>query len=270
MRAVVERPVDDDDLQAMIDGHLTADRQQFVDDWLETNPKVAARVQRDRDLREELRTQLASKLAEPIPRRLRIATIVAERRRSRRVALLRIAAALALLVAGGAGGWIANEVLSGGGLGLMATGSSGREITADAVAAHRLFVAEPRHPVEVGVAEEAHLVRWLSNRLGRPLPPPNLSAQGFRLMGGRLLPGTADGPAAQLMYVDAGGTRLTVYLRAAASDGTTEFRFAQENGVNAFWWTDRGFAYAISAAVERGRLLDIAEAAYRELDRPPN
>jgi anti-sigma factor RsiW len=36
----------------------------------------------------------------------------------------------------------------------------------DAIAAHRTFSVETRHPVEVGAYEEAHLVQWLSKRLG--------------------------------------------------------------------------------------------------------
>ena len=39
---------------------------------------------------------------------------------------------------------------------------------------------------------------WLSRRLGRQLTAPDLAAQGFDLIGGRLLPAST-GPAAQLM-----------------------------------------------------------------------
>lgn len=271
--AVSERPIDTDELQAWIDDRLPVERRATVDRWLAAHPEVAARVRRDRELSEALREQLALKLDEPIPARLRVAEVVARRRDRRRANGLRMVASLALLATGALAGWLGNDLAQRAGFsqarGWLAPGAGDATLTADAVAAHRMFVAEPRHPVEVPAFEEAHLVRWLSNRLGRPLKAPDLMPEGFRLMGGRLLPGTAGGPAAQLMYDDAKGTRLTVYLRAAPVDGTTEFRFAQEGDINAFWWTDRGFGYAISAPVERGRLLAVAEAVFKELDRPP-
>lgn len=266
MMARSEGLISEVDLQAWIDGRLTVDRKLLVDRWLTAHPEAAERVVGDRQMRETLRAGLAPKLAEPIPGRLRVATIVARRRKKRRDAFTQIAAAVTLLAGGGVVGWIAHDRASG----RVADrrGPSDAAITADAVAAHRLYVAEPRHPVEVVAGDEAHLVRWLSNRLGRPLPTPDLAAQGFRLMGGRLLPGTAAGPAAQLMYVDAAGTRLTVYLRAADEGSDPEFRFAQDGDVNAFWWTDRGFAYAITAAIDRPKLLEVAESVFRALDRP--
>ena len=80
----------------------------------------------------------------------------------------------------------------------------------DAIAAHRTFSVETRHPVEVGANEEAHLVQWLSKRLGHRLIVPDLGALGFRLIGGRLLPADS-GPAAWFMYEDGKGTRLSCY-----------------------------------------------------------
>ena len=84
---------------------------------------------------------------------------------------------------------------------------SARIITADAISAYRTFSVEVRHPVEVDAAQEPHLVQWLSKRLGRRLVVPDLTAAGFRLMGGRLLP-AEETSAAQFMYQDDKGQRL--------------------------------------------------------------
>jgi anti-sigma factor RsiW len=46
----------------------------------------------------------------------------------------------------------------------------------DAIAAHRTFSVETRHPVEVGANEEAHLVQWLSKGLGHRLIVPDLDS----------------------------------------------------------------------------------------------
>jgi anti-sigma factor RsiW len=65
--------------------------------------------------------------------------------------------------------------------------------------AHAVYLPEKRHPVEVAAAEQDHMVQWLSKRLGKPLKIPQLGAQGFELVGGRLLPGDS-GARAQFMF----------------------------------------------------------------------
>ncbi|MEK7737636.1 MAG: anti-sigma factor [Pseudomonadota bacterium] len=136
-----------------------------------------------------------------------------------------------------------------------------------AALAHAVYSPEVRHPVEVGAAQEEHLVQWLSKRLGHDLTIPRLGPQGFDLVGGRLLPGEA-GPAAQFMYQDAQGLRLTLYVRkASAGNRETAFRYAREDRVGVFYWIDGPFGYALSGEVPRERLLTVAESVYRQLNR---
>jgi len=91
---------------------------------------------------------------------------------------------------------------------------------------------------------------------------PDLTAVGFRLMGGRLLP-AGDRAAAQFMYQNSNSERLTLYLRSGVG-GETVFRYHQEGGVGAFYWSDEGFGYAIAAKADRDLLLRIAELVYRQ------
>ena len=91
---------------------------------------------------------------------------------------------------------------------------------------------------------------------------PDLASVGFRLMGGRLLP-AEDGPAAQFMYENGSGERLTLYLRAGVR-GETAFRYHEEGGIGAFYWSDEGFGYAIAAKADRELLLRIAELVYKQ------
>src|SRR4030095_2666588 len=58
-----------------------------------------------------------------------------------------------------------------------------------AAIAHATYSPAVRHPVEVGADQEAHLIAWLSKRLGAPLRAPQLDEVGYSLVGGRLLPG---------------------------------------------------------------------------------
>jgi anti-sigma factor RsiW len=105
-----------------------------------------------------------------------------------------------------------------------------------------------------------------SARLGMPLRVPQLSADGFALVGGRLLPGES-GPVAQFMYEDGSGKRLTLYVRAdAAENRETAFRFALEGKVGVFYWLDGKLGYAISGELPREKLLNIAESAYKQLN----
>ena len=108
------------------------------------------------------------------------------------------------------------------------------------------------------------MLQWLSNRLGQPIKAPDLTAFGFRLMGGRLLPASSKGVAAQLMYDDDCGTRLTLYLRTGENGETV----VREGNVSAFYWIDQGLGFAVSAAASRERLLPIVEAVYRQIEPP--
>jgi len=125
-----------------------------------------------------------------------------------------------------------------------------------------------RHPVEVGAEQEAHLVQWLSKRLGSTLRPPQLSPLGYRLIGGRLLPGDGDGPVAQFMYEDGGGKRLTLYVaRERTGRQETAFRYTQEKELSVFYWIDDQLGYALSASLPKQALGKIADAVYAQLEQ---
>jgi len=254
------RPVEEDDLHARIDGQLPRERTEDVDAYLAAHPEEEARFSQYAQQRQALRAAFAAQASGPIPSRLRVAHLLAQQRRRRRRQLGQIAAAVCLIVLGGIGGWAVRDLT--GPLSSSSPGAVASVITADAIAAHRTFSVEVRHPVEVDAGQEAHLVQWLSKRLGRPLIVPDLAAAGFRLMGGRLLP-AEDGPAAQFMYENGNSERLTLYLRTGIG-GETAFRYHEEGGIGAFYWSDEGFGYAIAAKADRDLLLRIAEIVYQQ------
>jgi anti-sigma factor RsiW len=120
--------------------------------------------------------------------------------------------------------------------------------------------------VAVAADQEAHLVTWLSKRLGADLKVPQLSALGYGLVGGRLLPGE-HGPVAQFMYQDGKGQRLTLYVRTNAEDTQeTAFRYARDNNVGVFYWLDHKLGYALSGEMDKAELLKVATAVYRQLN----
>jgi anti-sigma factor RsiW len=255
--------IDRDDLHAYVDGWLDPEARARIEASLAQHPEDAAAVHAYRLQNRELRDTFAPVLDEPLPPALQAAVTAGTAMRPPAAPRLRFGRALAasvmMLLAGGAGGWLLHDWWG-------APRGIGSTFAQQALGAHRVFVSEVRHPVEVGAEQEAHLVAWLSKRLGTKLRAPTLRAAGFELVGGRLL---AEGarPAAQMMYEDSSGRRLTVYLRAVESAEQTAFRFVEEAGVSAFYWIDEDYAYALVAPLGREPLLGIAHQVYRDLER---
>ena len=97
----------------------------------------------------------------------------------------------------------------------------------NALAAHVIYAAEKRHTVEVGADEKDHLVAWLSKRVGLSLVAPNLEVFGFSLVGGRLLP-SRDRAAAQFMYENSAGERISLYVTTVEGKSETGFQLVEE------------------------------------------
>ena len=225
--------------------------------------------------REALRSLHREVLSEPVPPALQAAAErlarqrAAAERRARRATWGGMAAAV--LVAFGVG-WIANAQWQARPTAVLAKAPAAQRFVREATAAYVVYSPEKRHPVDVAASEQQHLVQWLSRRLDRPLKVPDLSAQGYALVGGRLLPGD-DGARAQFMFENAAGQRVTLYLGAldggastsAPPSQETAFRFAAAGAVPSFYWVDRGFGYALSAPLSRDALLALATEVYRQL-----
>ncbi|MBC8732140.1 anti-sigma factor family protein [Paraburkholderia sp. UCT2] len=133
--------------------------------------------------------------------------------------------------------------------------------------AYAVYSPERRHPVEVAASEEEHLITWLSKRLNRPLSVPSLQEYGYSLVGGRLLPGEA-GPAAQFMYENQAGARLTLYVTGVTRDETA-FRLFRDGNRRTFYWISDGMGYALSGVIAEGKLREIAIDVCSELGGKP-
>jgi anti-sigma factor RsiW len=247
-------PVTEDELHAYVDNELPAERRADVEAWLATHPDDAERVQSWRAMADALHARYDQVADEAVPKRLEIERLVRE---PRRWVYGAIAATLLAFVAGGGTGWLAR--------GAAASPSVFQNFTLDALDAHRLYVVEVRHPVEVPGSDLTHLQQWLTKRCGWNVHAPELAAAGLKLVGGRLLPGPT-GPASFFMYESASGERFTIYS-AKAQDETTQMRYAAEGNDSAMFWADRGVGYVVSGAADRGRLTQIAQAVYDQMDK---
>jgi anti-sigma factor RsiW len=247
-------PISESDVQAYVDGRLSPARVAELESWLAERPEEAARVAALRQDRDAMRAAYGPIAGEPLPSRL-----AAEFARTGAPAWRRVAAALLIFVLGGAAGWAL------GYYGHVAAPER-RDVVRAAIGAHRVFIPEVRHPVEVTASEEAHLVAWLSKKLGHRLKAPDLTAHGFRLVGGRLLSDNGR-PAALFMYENASGLRITIHCVAEPGEGETAFRYREIDGVAAFYWIDEKLAYAVIGKLQREKLLEIARATYAALEK---
>ena len=248
-------PVTEDELHAYVDNELPAERRGDVETWLTSHPDDAVRVQSWRAMAEALHARYDSVADEAVPKRLEIERLV---RQPRKWVYGAIAATLAAFIAGGGVGWLAR--------GAAASPSALQNFTVHALEAHRLYVVEVRHPVEVPGSERAHLQQWLTKRCGWLVRAPELAPAGLKLVGGRLLPGSG-GPASFMMYESTSGERFTIYT--VKSDAkATQMRYAAQGKESSLFWADDGVAYAVvSSGADRGRLTQIAQAVYDQMEK---
>ena len=251
-------PIEEADLHAYVDDRLDVERRRVVEASLAADAEARAKVAAWREQNRLLGALYDPALDEPVPPRLTEVIAEARGRSARPARWWQAVAAVVLLAVGGAGGWF--------GAHWFEPPPTRREValTREAVLAHRVFVVEKRHPVEVAANERDHLVTWLSRRMGAKVSAPDLSAIGWNLVGGRLL-SAIDGPACQLMYEDRAGRRITVYMTRNPNNRETAFLFRTEGPVRSFYWLDGPLGYAISGEIDRAELMPIAKAVYDNL-----
>ena len=249
-----EQSLDDGAIAALREG--TGDARRRLAQMAAGDPALARKLA-DWDRQDAaLRTLYGPVADEPVPQRLRAITARPAPARAMPRWLPQMAAAVLLLALGAVAGWTGSRML--------APPSTQLALASEALRAHSTFVVEVAHPVEVAASDEAHLVNWLSKRVGQKIKPPDLAKFGFQLMGGRIVP-EAQGVAAQLMYEDSSGKRLTLYVARETGSKETAFRFVETDKANGFWWIDEGLGCAVFADLPREALRSISVAAYEQL-----
>lgn len=248
-------PVTEEELHAYIDGELAEDRQAAVAAWLAAHVDDAALIAAWRAQADAIRARYGAVAAEPVPERLKLDRLVRKQRSWMGIAA---AAVVAAFLAGGGAGWIAR------GASAAAPPTHVDIFTAEALDAYKLYVVEVRHPVEVPATERAHMVQWLSKRIGYELRVPDLESIGLKLVGGRLLPGPT-GAAAFAMYEGPSGERFTIYCARSASPETA-LRYKGDERFAAFYWADNDVAYVVAGPADRERLQKVTEAIYEQLE----
>jgi anti-sigma factor RsiW len=256
-----DSPITTDELHAYVDGMLPSDRRDAVEAWLASHPGDAAQVEAWRTQAAAIRAEFGAAAEEAVPARFDLDKLAraSARRPWRSIA----AAAVIAAIIGGFAGWMAR-----GAAAAVATPSNSDTFTSEALDAHRLYVVEVRHPVEVPGEEREHLAAWLSKRLDHELRIPDLESLGLKLVGGRLLPGPTGKASAFFMYETAAGDRFTIYCAKSASP-ETGMRYHETSRFSSFYWADGELAYVVSGPADRTRLWAVVKIAYDQVEKVP-
>jgi anti-sigma factor RsiW len=256
--------LDEQELHLYVDRRLSREREALVDRELRRDPEMAARVSDFRRQNELMRQLFAAggdvpsgvaqqRLQRALERRLGRSRLIAYWRPS-------AAAAAALLLAGGLGA-AATALYDGRDTRSAAPAASSAETAASI---RRVDAGMSSEPTEFTAEGAATLRLLLDKRLGTPLRLPDLSAEGFSLVRGRLLP-TPEGAAAQLLYRDQAGRIVTVFLGPADRAPFAPFPAAEQQSLSLYVRHDGRIGVAVVGGMSSDELRGLADAAQRSL-----
>jgi len=248
-----------DTLMAYLDGQLDGDARAAVDAWLADNPDAAIELAQLQRQNEAINALFGPVATEPVPPRLNAHRLALSQSRRRWQGAARAAMLVGVLGIGMAAGWLLRPVADNPELHIR--------LIADAVSAHTVYVAENRHAVEVAGTEADHLSNWLSNRLGTGLAMPDLATAGFDFLGGRLLPAPAipGGRAAQLMYEDSAGERVTLYITPRSGIDGPNLELVRFGSDNALYWANAIVTCTIVGPQPADALQALADNVFAQL-----
>ncbi len=272
MSTAPRSPLQQDDIHAWVDGRLSVEKRCAVEDALNQHPDQRHEAVQWRSQAQALRALHLEVLEETIPTHLLDSTNRIQSRHrivgqwSRWGGL-----AASVLIAFGCGWWL-RPALSPATEVAQYSLALNKGFVQQAGIAHAVYAPEVRHPVEVAGTDQAHLVQWLSKRLGRSLHVPNLKNHGYELIGGRLLPGDT-GARAQFMFQNSSGSRITLYIGGvgdfkSSNSRETVFQFTNLGTNRSFYWVDQGFGYALTGPLERQELMALSESVYAQISAP--
>lgn len=266
-----DNSVQEAELQAYVDGQLDSRRRAAIEAYLAIHPGEAARLAAYRNQNiglhalfdsrpdggyseDDVPAELAA-MAGRLDARLRRGGSAGAAMRH----LPRLAASLTLLLTAGAAGWVALSHVDGRNDPLVAFTHQATQ-TAGQTAGVTVAATESGQPVAA----------WLSAQPGGVAAQvPDLESLGFRLAGERLVTTSNGQPAAQLLYRDDAGARVTLTMRESGTAGQTGFSFARDGDTARFLWQDTHMAYSLSGAMAQEKLLLLAETVSASLRRGP-
>lgn len=241
------------ELHAYVDQQLDTMRSQQIAQYLAENPEAAKKVEQYQKINQMLHGLYDNVLEQPIPK------TYYQKPRYYKPFWLQAAAITTIVLFSGLLGFLSHDFIYKNQPITIVT----QDLIQPATFAHHIYATEVKHPVEIEASYQEHLVNWLSKRLHAPIKAPNLAPAGFTLLGGRLLPST-NKMAAQLMYENSAGDRITLYIRRGAWQQTA-FRYQEQEDMKVFYWIEGEMGYALVGKVDKQQLLQISYLVYDNL-----
>ncbi len=257
-----EIPITEADLHAYIDNQLSSERHKRVGEWLKTHPHEAARLQRYQEISDQLHERFDPVMEQVMPDHLQ--ELVSKfNRPKRRVHLFKTAVSACLVLLGVSVGWNIKPVtIDAASQPLLV------HLAKPAAFAHTVYATDKLYPVEINASEQERLISWLSDRLRTKIQAPNLAVVGFRLLGGRLIPST-NRMAAQFMYQNVQGKRITLYVRRVSSykynKTKNNLKQAKEFGVQIFYWRKGDLGFAITGDLKQKSLKGVVKVTQSQI-----
>lgn len=259
--------IQEDDLHAYVDNQLSEEKRKAVEDLMQNDRTVAEKIHQWQQQNEAISIYFDKTSFDDIPEQLNIDAFKNNTETKNNIVkplgsrkYYAIAASLLLMVASGSGGWFAHGMFN-------STQQSTPSFVKLAISAYEVFSVEVLHPVEVGVDKKDHLLAWLSKRIDHPIKVPELEKYGFKLLGGRLLSMQESRPAAQFMFENNKGKRVTLLVSKSAIYKDRDLIFQKEKTVNSFYWMDSEVAYSVSGKIDREKLRKLSKDIYQQINK---
>lgn len=250
------------DLHRWLDGELTPEEAERVERYLDRNEAARARLSDYARNEEILRAAyMEGATDEPSPEIEALADRLGERldsyrRRGRLGALFPALAACVTAFVAGAASYPAMEAYLPWRV---------PAVVETAARAHEIL--ELANPIEMRAAESGELDDRVARHVGADVDVPDLASVGFRLVGGRLLSGV-EGPLAQIVYEDAAGARLTLYVSGAETVEAEEITVVALDELTAGYWKAAQLAYSVVANMDAETLRQVAIEISAAADDP--
>lgn len=250
--------ISDTEIHAYLDHQLTPEQAKDFEQRLNNDPLAQEKLKQYQQIEQSLEQLYQPAYEEPIPSHLLSACKKPANN------YLAIAASGLFFIVGVLSGWQINLLNSSYNDSLVS------DLETPAIFAHSVYSVEKLHPVEVRADEQQHMNHWLSKRLQTTLKAPDLSQHQFELVGGRLLPSTNERMAAQYMYQNKRGQRITLYVkggdwksRETAINHST--KTMQEKVFNVSFWVDGQLGYVLTGQIDQETNQKLSESIYQQM-----
>jgi anti-sigma factor RsiW len=252
-------PIGELDLYAYADGLLEGDglRRAEIECYLASDPEAAAHVAEIQAQNREIREAYGGALAQPVPDRLMGVLARPPRNHGRRLAGAG-AAAVVLLAAVGAG-WLVGQRDDADRWAL-------EEFARSAAAQHQVSATASGVQPAAASAAGTEPLDWLNERLALEIKAPDLTDEGFVLVGKSRV-GLSDDGSVQLVYRNNGGTLLSLFLRPRWEERSNPMEVVRSEGVAVHYWLDGPLAFALASNAQGAETERLARAVHEAVGR---